>query len=207
LNSFCWNEEAKEEGQMYHKQVHHSFFNTYKPHNGYLNRFKEIGNFSSLIKKWFALRESDDYTYITWVASKHLFINTPFSEEVFLENVRALEVYHKVRYPRESKRQEKNTHFKDRLFELLTTIKDVTEPDSFIRLFKNESDFVKKIVTNRNYLTHYGGDDNNSDDILPTEQLYKYALKSRVILLTLLLSDIGIPAEKTFNHLSARHQW
>lgn len=206
LNGTIQKTETKEDFPLYYSQGNKKNFTEYKMHVGYLCHYSDINNFPDVLKKWFELRKSDDYTYVTWVASKHLFINTPFPEEVFLENVRAVEVYHKARFPKSSKRQEKDTHLKDRLKYLLETLKNLVNIDDYDKFLLNENDFIEIIADNRNYLTHYGENTTTSTNLLTVPQLYNYAVKTRVILLSLLLNDIGIDARKTFGNLTARHK-
>ena len=179
----------------------------YTMHKGYLCHYRDINNFTHILIKWFELRKSDDYTYITWVASKHLFINTPFSEEVFLENVRSLEVYHKARYPKSIGQQEKNTYLKDRIRYLLDVLKGFVALQEYNNFIINEGDFISVLVENRHYLTHYGENTTTSKNLLTVPQLYSYSSKARIILLTLLLNDIGIEANKTFGNLKERHNY
>ncbi|OJW76978.1 HEPN domain-containing protein [Spirosoma sp. 48-14] len=205
LNSIAKKTKDTENYPIYYSQSRTKNFNNYKLHVGYLSHYRDLVNFPEIIKKWFIFRESDDYTYTTWVASKHLFINTPFSEEVFLENVRVLEVYHKAKYPKPSKRQENNTHLRERIATLLDKLKGLVDQKAYDNFIINESDFIDILIANRNYLTHYGENATTSKNILTVLQLYSYAVKSRIILLSLLLHDIGIEAKQTFGNLIARH--
>lgn len=157
--------------------------------------FKDFkDNADKIFKNWFLYGESDDLTYVSWIASKSL---SPFSEEVFLENARALEVLHKTK--------NKKSTFRNSLTVMFSNIKEKCDSDNFARLFSDLSRTIHLIKVNRNYLTHYGDGSIEDEDRLEIEELYRLTLKCKIVLITTILEQIGISPENTFRELCNKY--
>lgn len=65
--------------------------------------------------------------------------------------------------------------------------------------------FVKRIVKTRNYFTHGGGEE--SSLIVPTNELFDYSLKMRILLEVLILSDLGFKEEDVYSKIKKAYQF
>ncbi|CCG99371.1 hypothetical protein FAES_1361 [Fibrella aestuarina BUZ 2] len=161
-----------------------------------LMKFSDIKNVAEeIFRKWFLFNESGDLTYVSWVASRNI---TPFSQEVFLEFVRGLEVFHKTKV--------KQMSLNSRLQAILDKLKSTCNESEFNKLFPNIKDACSLIKENRNYLTHYGDGTLKPEYQLELEELYQLTIKCKIVLITIILEDIGIDSAKTFSYLFERHR-
>ncbi len=190
------------------------------------NAIKEDPSF--FLKKW--LRSSEELKpvhdlYFDVVYNSHMFL-----EEKFLSLARALEVFHartcggKYLPDEEYKHiynalvnkipEEVEKDFKENLksklkygneFSLRKRLKDIFNNEEckeiLSRLIKDKKDFINKVTTTRNYLTHYNGD--LKAGIVQGEKLYFLTQKMEKVIKTCLLKEAGFSIDKVRNMMQS----
>ena len=141
--------------------------------------------FEEVLSKWFELYEK--HRIVQNLLFSGLFAKEIYAENRFLDLARALEVYHRSKYPRGSNSQKVTLN--ERLQRLLDDLEDLKLSEA---LNVSEEAIGKRIKDVRNHLTHYSEKPKafTNSEVIWLFYLIEYLLQA------LLLQEIGFSATK-----------
>lgn len=155
-----------------------------------------LANENNVFKSWMTNYEEIAQVMRLYFDSYYKYQISPQTR--FLNLCMALEIYH-FRKVNSNQGDEKPTQ-NERITELLNS-------HNYVSKYFDEdlSLFVRRIIKTRNYFTHGGGE--NSELIIPTNELFNYSLKLRILLETLILSDLKFSQEQIYDKIKRAYQF
>lgn len=172
----------------------------------------ELINFDKVISQWFFLDEKISPSIR--ILFETYFADVSFNENSFLNQAQAIETFHRSLYPPTEEEKQNFTvrikritdqignkedqelltakfqygyepSFKKRLDTLIAKVKDVTA----VTDLKLDNKFVRQVIENRNYYTHYGFEKNSL--IVEGTALARLTVRVKILLIVLFLHELG----------------
>jgi len=224
------NDQSNDEINIYSYQYFNNWHEKFRRYNVLIDYIGISSNFESYLKNWVLKYELYKPVFILYFGVMHN--SSIYLEHEFLSLVQALEAYHRLKYDQCAKyvndlnfkdiyetfvnaiptnlEKDFKTCLKEKFkylneYSLRKRIKELTSQQNIMSFITdNIEEFIKSVLTTRNYLTHY--EKNIEKDACSGYDLSILVNKIKILLEIHIMKEINIQDEDVIKYIRKKHQ-